>query len=681
MNFLYPTFLWALFALLIPIIIHLFNFRRYKKVYFSNVQFLKDIKQESDSKSKIKEWLILIARLLLITSLVFAFAQPFIKTSTQHVTGNKAISIYIDNSFSMEQSNAKGTLLENSKNIAIDLVNAFGNNDRFQILTNNFESKHQRLLNKEEALEEILDIKTSFANRKISSIVNKQIDFLKGNEFKHNRTFLISDFQKNTCDFDNIKSDTSIKNTFIPVKANQTNNVYIDSVWFDSPLIQINNSLSINVRVRNNSNEDIENSNASVFVNNKQVSTTSFNAKSFETINIKATFRVYEKGEHKAFVKIQDFPINFDDEFYFSFEAQEPIHVLLVNGKESVNSDYFKSLFAKDSLFVFKEVSENAIDFSLFSKSSLIILNELSLLSNGLMSEVKKFNESGGSLVIVPSIKLDIKNNNEAFSSIGLPNVLSRDSIILKTQSINFEQGFYEGVFETKDDRIDLPVTFSHYEWTKGIRSNEQIILKLANNSSFLSIFPLGNAKVYLFSASLNPRATNFIKHALFVPTFLRFALLSVKTKPLYYNTSENSAININEDRLLKEKPFHIIKDDKTVDVIPEEKTIAGKKVLFTQNQIIQSGQYQIMQEGNLISSVAFNHNRLESEMDFYNTDELKKIIEESNNSSLSVLENADAVGKTVTSEYSDSQKLWKLFLILALLFLLSEILIIRILK
>lgn len=681
MNFLYPTFLWALFALLIPIIIHLFNFRRYKKVYFSNVQFLKDIKQESDSKSKIKEWLILASRLLLNTSLVFAFAQPFIKSSTQQITGNKAISIYIDNSFSMEQSNAKGTLLENSKNIAIDLVSAFGNNDRFQILTNDFESKHQRLLNKEEALEEILDIKTSFANRKISSIVNRQVDFLKGNGFDYNRTFLISDFQKNTCDFDNIKSDTTIKNTFIPVKANQTNNVFIDSVWFDSPLIQINSPLSINVRVRNISNEDIENSNISVFINNKQASTSSFNVKSFETVNVKATFRVYEKGEHKASVKIQDFPINFDDEFYFSFEAQEPIHVLLVNGKESATADYYKSLFAKDSLFVFKEVSENAIDFSLFPKSSLIILNELSLLSNGLMSEVKKFNESGGSLVIVPSIKLDIKNYNEAFSAIGLPTILSRDSIILKTQSINFEQGFYEGVFETKDDRIDLPVTFSHYEWAKGVRSNEQIILKLANNSSFLSIFPVENAKVYLFSAALNPRATNFIKHALFVPTFLRFALLSVKSKPLYYITSENSAITINEDELLKEKPFHIIKDDKSTDVIPEEKTIAGKKVLFTQNQITQSGQYQIVQEANLISSVAFNHNRLESEMDFYNIDDLKKIIEESNNSSLSVLENIDAVGKTITSEYSDSQKLWKLFLILALIFLMCEILIIRLLK
>lgn len=681
MNFLFPTFLWALFALLIPIIIHLFNFRRYKKVYFSNVQFLKDIKQESDSKSKIKEWLILACRLLFITFLVFAFAQPFVKKPNQPFLGNKAIGIYVDNSYSMEQSNAKGTLLENSKNIAIDIVNSFGKNDKFQILTNDFDSKHQRLLNSEEAIDAILEIKSSFANRKISSVINRQTDFLKGNGFDHNRTFLISDFQKNSCDVQNIKLDTAIKNTFVPVVANQTNNMYIDSVWFDSPLIQINNPINLNLRVRNISKEDIENSNVSLYLDKKQVSTASFSVKSMETVTVKSTFRVYDKGEFKAVAKIQDYPVSFDDEFYFSFEAQEPIDVLVVNGKESSTSEYFKSLYGNDSLFVFREVSENAIDFSLFSKSSLIVLNELSEISGGFVSEAKKFIDAGGSLVIIPPLNLDAKNYADAMSLLGLPSIVNKDSTQLKTQSINFEQGFYESVFETKDDRIDLPVTFMHYEWSKGTKSNEQIILKLANNSSFLSFFPDENKRVYLFSTPLNFKATNFLKHALFVPTFLRFALLSARTKPLYYSTSENSAIVVNEDILFKEKPFHIVSEDKTLDIIPEEKNISGKKVLFTQNQINNSGHYQILQEGNQLSVVAFNHNRSESEMDFYSSEELTKIISDSNNSGLSIIDNVDSVGKTITSEYAEGQKLWKMFLILALIFLLCEILVIRILK
>jgi hypothetical protein len=161
----------------------------------------------------------------------------------------------------------------------------------------------------------------------------------------------------------------------------------------------------------------------------------------------------------------------------------------------------------------------------------------------------------------------------------------------------------------------------------------------------------------------------------------LRFALLSVRTKPIYYTTSENSAVVINEDILFKEKPFHIVNDDKTIDIIPEDKNVAGKKVLFTQNQINLSGHYQILQENNQLSVVAFNHNRSESEMYFYTVEELKNVFNELNHSGLSIIENIDSVGKTITSEYADGEKLWKMFLILALVFLMTEILIIRILK
>ncbi|MBL0031994.1 MAG: BatA domain-containing protein [Bacteroidetes bacterium] len=78
MQFIYPEFLFALSVLAIPIIIHLFNFRRFKKIYFTNVRFLKEIKQDTQSKSKLKHLLVLLSRLLALTFLVLAFAQPFI---------------------------------------------------------------------------------------------------------------------------------------------------------------------------------------------------------------------------------------------------------------------------------------------------------------------------------------------------------------------------------------------------------------------------------------------------------------------------------------------------------------------------------------------------------------------------------------------------------------------------
>ena len=116
MQFLYPGFLFALSLISIPIIIHLFNFRRFKKIYFTNVKFLKEIKEETSSQSKLKHFLVLLSRILAVLFLVFAFAQPYFPAEDKKiVSGENAVSVYVDNSFSMESVTREGTLLDESK--------------------------------------------------------------------------------------------------------------------------------------------------------------------------------------------------------------------------------------------------------------------------------------------------------------------------------------------------------------------------------------------------------------------------------------------------------------------------------------------------------------------------------------------------------------------------------------
>ena len=64
MFFVNPLFLVALFALGIPIAIHLFNFRKYKLFYFSNTQFLQELKQRTQRQSQLRKWILLSLRLL-----------------------------------------------------------------------------------------------------------------------------------------------------------------------------------------------------------------------------------------------------------------------------------------------------------------------------------------------------------------------------------------------------------------------------------------------------------------------------------------------------------------------------------------------------------------------------------------------------------------------------------------
>jgi hypothetical protein len=681
MNFLFPTFLIGLAAIAIPIIIHLFNFRRYKKVYFTNVQFLKELKQESDSRSRLKEWLILAMRILAISCLVLAFAQPFIPGKAKVQQGQKAISVYVDNSFSMESTNKQGTLLENAKTAATEIVNSFNAGDKFQLLTNDFEGRHQRFLSKEEFIEQLDEVKISSATRTINDVLKRQQDFLQNSSSKNKRVFLLSDFQKNSSLINKSDLDTTVQISLIPVLSSELNNVYIDSIWFETPVQQFGTQQVIHAYVVNKSNKDIENGSLKLVVNAKQVALNSFNVGAGDKKDVSISFTVKEKGINKGILKIEDYPVTYDDEFFFSFNAQTVINALVINGKDSRTAGNFKSLMQNDSLFVYTENTETAIDYSLFSKLNMIVLNELSTITTGLSSELQKYVNAGGSLVIFPARKADLVSYNDALQNLQLPKIAATDTSNTKTQAINFEQGLYEGVFEKTDQRMDLPKVYEHYSFVQNSRSNAQNILTLQNGNPFLTQYNNGSGKIYLFSVASDELSSNFTKHALFVPTLIKIAVLSLRPEPVYYKTSVNEAITLPNSSGFSDKPLHIINAAKTTDVIPEHRLVNNTVNIFTQNQVTGAGHYTVMDNETVLKGLAFNYDRKESDMNFYTKEELQKQVDETGLKNVNVIE---PNGKNLTDalqEVNDGKKLWKLCLILALVFLAAEILIIRLFK
>lgn len=681
MNFLFPTFLIGLAAIAIPVIIHLFNFRRYKKVYFTNVQFLKELKQESDSKSRLKEWLILAMRILAISCLVLAFAQPFIPGKAKVQQGQKAISVYVDNSFSMESTNKQGTLLENAKSAATEIVNSFNAGDKFQLLTNDFEGRHQRFLSKEEFIEQLDEVKISSATRNINDVLKRQQDFLQNSGSKNKRVFLLGDFQKNSSVLNKSDVDTTVQISLIPILSSELSNVYIDSIWFETPVQQFGTQQVIHAHILNKSDKDIENGSLKLLINGKQVALNSFNIGSGDKRDVSISFTVKEKGINKGILKIEDYPVTYDDEFFFSFNAQTVIHALIINGKDSRTTGNFRSLMQNDSLFVYSENTETAIDYSLFSKLNMIVLNELSAISSGLSSELQKYVNAGGSLVIFPARKPDLVSYNEAFQNLQLPKIAATDTSDTRTQAINFEQGLYEGVFEKTDQRMDLPKVYEHYSFVKNNRSNVQNILTLQNGNPFLMQYNNGSGKAYLFSVASDELSSNFMKHALFVPTLIKIAVLSLRPEPVYYKTSVNEAIALPNSSGFSDKPLHIVNAAKTTDVIPEHRVVNNTVNIFTQNQVTGAGHYTVMDNETVLKGLAFNYDRKESDMNFYTKEELQKLVDETGLKHVTIIEPG---GKNLTDalqEVNDGKKLWKLCLILALVFLAAEILIIRLFK
>jgi hypothetical protein len=268
MNFLYPGFLFALLTIAIPIVIHLFNFRKFKKVYFSNVQFLKEAKEQNSSREKLKHLLVLFSRILTLIFLVLAFSRPYIPSGTSKNPSEKnVVSIYIDNSYSMETVNREGSLLDEAKRKAKEIVNSYGLNDQFQLLTNDFEGKHQRFINKDEFLLQLEEVKISSASRLLQQVIHRQQS--EGNKINH-VNYLLSDFQKNFVGTQPLQADSNSILTFVKLNANSLPNISADSIWSLSPVHQPNQKERIVVRLKNYGDEDAKDIPVKLSLNGQQ---------------------------------------------------------------------------------------------------------------------------------------------------------------------------------------------------------------------------------------------------------------------------------------------------------------------------------------------------------------------------------------------------------------------------
>lgn len=675
MKFAYPEFLYALFAIAIPIIIHLFNFRKYKKLYFSNVEFLKEVQQETQSKSRLKHLLILLSRILAITFLVFAFAQPFIPSSDNSAaTQNNVVGIYIDNSFSMESVGENGSLLNGAKAKAIEIVKAYRNTDKFILTTNNFNAGDQRLLSNEETIDKIESIQISSLTRNLSTIYSRNEEGLNASEIKNKSFYVLSDFQKTTADFNQLKTDSLINTYLLPIKANETNNLYIDSCWFSSPTHLYNQNEELTVRIKNNADTDLENIPLKLYINNQTVTPASFSVKANSKTELTLNYRNKTKGIQQGKIELRDNPVIMDDAFYFSYSISENINILNINNNE--NNAQLNSIYTTDSIFNYQSFNVNQLDYSLIKKSNLIIINNLKQVNSGLANNTKKFIDNGGSVLIFPSDDIDFDSYKEFLSLLSVNYYTNLDTNKTAVREINLEHPVYQNVFDGKPEgNLNLPIVSKHYKLSNSTTAFKSTILSLKNGQPFLIEYQVGKGKVYLATSSLNKQSNNFSNHAIYVPTLYNIALLSQKNHPLFHIIGSNSNIELNRNE--NENIYHIKNEE--IDLIPQIRNNANYTTIFVNSGIKDAGNYWLENEKNKLG-LAYNYNRSESELVYYSLTELEETINK-NQLNAKILDTTINAIKSALSEASIGKKYWKYCIILALLFLAAEIALIKLFK
>lgn len=671
MQFLYPSFLWALTLLALPIIIHLFHFKRFKKIYFSNVAFLQSLKEETAARSKIKQWLILFFRLLALTTLVFAFAQPFIPLGEKVSQGRNAVSIYLDNSFSMDANTTSLSLLEVGKQKAREVMEAFDENDRYQIITNDLEGRHSRLVDRTTADLWIDEIQPTAVVSGLDRIISRQLETLQSEPGNNEQLFLISDFQESTIQIVP-PVDSNLKFSLVKLFPEAINNVAIDSVWTDAPRVIEGQGVNFYIKVHNYGIEPVSSVRVAFTegATEKPISTVSLPPQ--ESKILEFTYQANTPGWQTGYFSITDYPIQFDDTYYIAFEVVSSLNVMGIGSDREDNQ--IEDIIQRMDRFSSTFMLENNLEVARIADQQLVILEDIKNISSGLLYELGLYLEKGGKVLLFPSPDFTSEDWNRWSGWVnGWEGTSDWEEQPREMFRLNFESYLFTGVFNNEAADLQLPSTQGNFKLLHSLGEN---LITYRDGDPALVGFEVGLGKLYVSAAPLSGKWSNLGQVSeILVPMLYKMAVEQSNSRPL--------AMTIGSGALLTEnhRPeggplYQIIGSE--MSFIPGQRILNGKVIMELNNIKLKAGIYGLSQdETSLPIQYAFNFDRKESDLSALEGEELKQrfpqahIIQGLTNAPISNLVADRAMGVP----------LWKWFLIAAVFFLLGEILIIRLFR
>ena len=675
MNFLFPGFLFALIAVAIPVIVHLFNFRKFKRVYFSNVQFLKSVKQETSASRKVKNRLILIARILAIVFLVLAFAKPYIPAKNQDAAGKRnVVSVFIDNSYSMETVNKEGTLLDEAKRRAKEIASAYSLNDRFQLLTNDFEGRHQRLLGYDNFINAVEDITISSNNRDLKQVVARQQDIFSTEPQAIKSLYVISDFQRNLLAREPLATDSTVSVNLVKLRANRLPNVSVDSVWFESPVHRTGQSEKLIVRIRNHSDKAAKNIPLKIRINNQQKAMGSLSADAGGTGSDTLSFSGLGGGWQSGEISITDYPVTFDDKFYFSFRIHRRLPVLTING--STANPYLQAVYRSDAFFRVDNTAAGNVDYSALSRYPVVILNEIENIPEGLGQQLTAYVRKGGSLVVFPAVEGDLSSLKAFLQHLGtdIPEeVITSEA---KVATMNLQHPLFKGVFEQVPRNLELPAAKKSIRYSVRSQASKRSILDFAGRRTFFGEYASGKGRVYLSAVSLNEAVSNLVSHSVFVPLMYQVAQLSLRDQQLFYIMGRDQLLETDKFTLNASQTLKLVNG--SFEAIPDVRQMESGTGIYVADQIRENGNYSLKMGDSLLAVFSFNDNRTESDLQYASEEELES---QFSGVDADILESSEGSVKNAVQASNYGTQLWKLCIILALMFLAAEILLIRFYK
>ena len=684
MTFLNPAFLWLATAVAVPIIVHLFNFRRPRKVLFSHLAFVREVNKVVLRRLKLKQWLLLAVRILTIVALTFAFADPVIPNKNA-TTGaaERSVVILLDNSYSMSGADERGLYIEQAKELAKEIVKAHAPTDEFQILTTGGGKFVGAFYPQKQALETVEAV--GFHNRLFSYAQALQnLPQYFANARKPARLFyFISDFQQSTVLQDTLQgleipSQTTVK--FLSLGRRVQSNLYITDMRFDTPVVEKGRPTTVALAVQNDSEADVDKLGVKMELEGRPAATASVDLKPGQSAPAELTLTPERGGWLSGSVTVEDSPAEFDNTRYFSFYIPENAKILLVTSDED---PAFLKLFYQNLVGQYRTdvIDRRALGNVDWEEYEGAIFAGNPDIGSGAGQKVKAWLENGRALMVFPSWRANMTGLNEFLTEIGAGRYGEPSEAPAKFAKPDLEHPLFQGVFANAraDGEFDGPNLSRTVPFQPAAEGVQNTVIKDETGRAMLHESRVGAGGAYVFSFFPSLAWGDFPLKTSFAPILYRATLAFNNQTRNRFSYGVGEPV-VKKVRPVSSKPIKLRAAD-GAEYVPEQYPQTGLVALRFDRLEIPAGNYSLVQGDTLLEKISFNYPEAESKTAKPNDDELRKFLAERGLAAIEVVPGAPEQVRKDVSEQATGTPLWKYFILLALALLATEIAILKFLK
>jgi len=603
-------------------------------------------------------------RLLFLAALIMAFAQPFFIHNNKKSSGNKLQVLYLDNSYSMSVKKGARDLLDIAKEAIRKQVHRATPGTRFILLTNDkpFSFQPQPA---DKVLSEMGDVDVSAEGKSVTQVLATVQSLMQGENTGGADLYYYSDFQQSA--FTSEPDKALMKNiTFygVPVQADEVQNVYIDTAYLTTPVLQTGESNHLVVISREVGKASKEPPVLQLRINGQVKSAASLNFteknKSTDTLN----FQVNSADWQQIELSVNDVGVRYDDTFRIAARSAPALSVLELN--EGSANPYIQAVFRAYPGFRVSQ-SEITAPPAEWKDYNLVILNGITRIDAELGKRLNNALQEGQSICMFPGKTNNFEAINEGLKQIGDIHITGLDTSAQTAASVQQGSALVKDLFEKIPDNVQLPLANWHYIIAAGLSANQQSVLSFRNGDAFLARYMPSRGALYMSAVSADLQAGNFPGSYFFAPFLYEMAMQSGSSSIYAITTGKQQPVYLSLNNAVERNTVHIF--GKGLDVIPPQRSNGAGLDVFVDPAVKAPGFYQLAAPGSDTTRIALNEDRSESQLDYWDISTLKKQWKGDDINWVNITDS----GSIKDAANGDNFPLWKVCIILALIMLAAE--------